>query len=145
MLILWQGKLSCRLCRLYSCPAANELVCFAALLRVAYRLLTARVVPISSCSYRLPFRYIHDITLASAASLNVIADGAGIDTNLDMHRAASFGNLLTNLNLGLGSRPFQAGGRGDRGAHSGATSKALHCVAVRLQGRQLHARMAALP
>ncbi|KAL4441064.1 hypothetical protein ABPG77_010495 [Micractinium sp. CCAP 211/92] len=79
-------------------------------------------------SYRLPFRYIHDITLASAASLNVIADGAGIDTNLDMHRAASFGNLLTNLNLGLGSRPFQAGGRGDRGAHSGATSKALHCL-----------------
>ncbi|KAL4457378.1 hypothetical protein ABPG75_012243 [Micractinium tetrahymenae] len=70
-------------------------------------------------SYRLPFRYIHDITLASAASLNVIADGAGIDTNLDMHRAASYGNLLTNLDLGLGLRPFQAGGRGDRGAHSG--------------------------
>lgn len=70
-------------------------------------------------SWQISNRYIHDLTLASGASLNVLSDGGGVDCNIDLHRAAPHGNLFTDLNLGLGARPFASGGRSDRGAHSG--------------------------
>ena len=64
-------------------------------------------------------KYIHDITVASGSSLNVFHTGRGVDLNLDHHRAGSFANLFTDINLGYGLRPFSSGGRQDRGAHSG--------------------------
>lgn len=63
--------------------------------------------------------FIHDITISDAASMNVVADSAGWNLNLDHHRTAPSLNLFTNLNMGVGTRPFASGGRSDRGAHSG--------------------------
>ena len=58
--------------------------------------------------------------------------GRGVDINLDHHRAGSFANLFTNINLGYGLRPFASGGRKDRGAHSGGWASAVrqHPAAV---------------
>lgn len=68
---------------------------------------------------RVQSPFIHDITVASSASMNVVQDSAGFNLNIDHHRTAPFSNLFTNLNMGHGTRPFQSGGRGDRGAHAG--------------------------
>ena len=37
---------------------------------------------------------IHDITVASGATLNVFNDGYGVDLNLDHHRAGPYGELI---------------------------------------------------
>jgi hypothetical protein len=63
--------------------------------------------------------YYHDVSLENGALLNVVARGGGADLNLDLHRSGPWGNLFTQLAMGAGQRPFDAGGRGDRGAHSG--------------------------
>lgn len=72
---------------------------------------------VSGLSVAAPF--IHDITISSSSSMNVVMDSAGFNLNLDHHRTAPFANLFTNLNMGHGTRPFASGGRGDRGAHAG--------------------------
>lgn len=66
-----------------------------------------------------PACYIHDYTVASSSSMNVLQDSSGRDLNLDHHRTAPFLNLFSNLNVGLGTRPFESGGKQSRGAHSG--------------------------
>ncbi|KAL4457386.1 hypothetical protein ABPG75_012251 [Micractinium tetrahymenae] len=68
---------------------------------------------------RVQSPFIHDITIASSASMNVVQESAGFNLNIDHHRTAPFANLFTNLNMGYATRPFESGGRGDRGAHSG--------------------------
>ncbi|PSC69036.1 band 7 [Micractinium conductrix] len=72
--------------------------------------------------FRVATRWIHDVTVASGASLNVFTQGGGADLNIDHHRAGPFGNLFTDIGVGLGLRPFHSGGRDDRGAHAGRTS-----------------------
>lgn len=69
--------------------------------------------------FELRNTYIHDVTVTSGSSLNVIMDGKGVDLNLDHHRTAPWGNLFTNLHLGCGTRPFASGGKKTRGAYSG--------------------------
>ncbi|PSC69079.1 band 7 [Micractinium conductrix] len=68
---------------------------------------------------RVSAPFIHDISIASAASMNVVTESNGFNLNIDHHRTAPFANLFTNLNMGWGTRPFASGGRGDRGAHAG--------------------------
>jgi hypothetical protein len=80
------------------------------------------------CRFNIAAKYIHDITVASGSSLNVFHTGRGVDLNLDHHRAGSFANLFTNINLGYGLRPFASGGRKDRGAHSGAQWPLQRCA-----------------
>jgi hypothetical protein len=41
---------------------------------------------------------------------------------MDHHREANYASLFSNLDCGAGTRPFNSGGSGDRGAHSGAYS-----------------------
>ena len=71
------------------------------------------------CRFNIATRWIHDITVASGASVNVFSAGRGLDVNLDHHRAAPFTNLVTDLNLGYGTRPFSSGGDAGQAAHSG--------------------------
>jgi hypothetical protein len=52
----------------------------------------------------------------------VFASGRGVDLNMDQNREANCSNLFSNLDLGAGTRPFNSGGAGNRGAHSGAYS-----------------------
>lgn len=63
--------------------------------------------------------YIHDVSLSSATSLNVVMEGRGVSLNFDHHRTAPWGNLVTSIILGDGARAFRSGGRQGRGAHSG--------------------------
>lgn len=63
--------------------------------------------------------FIHDVTLASSTSLNVVMQGRGFDLNFDHHRTAPWANLVADINLGAGSRAFKSGGNSAMGAHSG--------------------------
>lgn len=67
-------------------------------------------------------RYWHDVTLAIFAENTVFSNGGGFDLNIDMHRGGPHNNLLSNLNTGLGQRPFKSGGSDGRGAHSAANN-----------------------
>ena len=44
------------------------------------------------------------------------------DLNIDHHRRCSFLNLFSNLDHGVGSRPFQSSGESSQGPHSGPFS-----------------------
>lgn len=62
----------------------------------------------------------HGISMEGGALLNVASRSGGTDLVLDLHRSGPWGNLFTALDMGpSGKRSFDAGGRGDRGAHGG--------------------------
>ena len=65
-------------------------------------------------------KFLHDISLEWYVLHTVYADGHGVDLAIDHHREANYSNLFTNVDCGLGTRPFASGGSFDRGAHSGA-------------------------
>jgi hypothetical protein len=65
-------------------------------------------------------RFVHDISVEWYALHTVFANGQGVDLNMDHHREANYSSLFSNLNCGAGTRPFDSGGSGNRGAHSGA-------------------------
>lgn len=66
-------------------------------------------------NFNIATRYIHDLTTEQYASGNVFSNGTGENINLDHHMSAPHHNLYTNLNLGIGGRPFESAGGGDRG------------------------------
>ncbi|KAL4422481.1 hypothetical protein ABPG75_008678 [Micractinium tetrahymenae] len=66
------------------------------------------------------YRWYHDLSLAIFSELCVFSNGKGVDVNIDSHRGGTHHNLLSNINVGRGTRPFQSGGAQYRGAHSGA-------------------------
>jgi hypothetical protein len=39
---------------------------------------------------------------------------------MDHHREANYSSLFSQLDCGAGTRPFESGGSGNRGAHAGA-------------------------
>ena len=67
-------------------------------------------------------RLVHDISVEWYALHTVFANGRGLDLNMDHHREANYSSLFSNLDCGAGTRPFDSGGSGNRGAHSGAYS-----------------------
>lgn len=69
--------------------------------------------------FRITAPFYHDISLEGGALLNVISSGGGANLNLDLHRSGPWGNLFSQLGMGLAARPFDAGGRDGRGAHAG--------------------------
>ena len=70
---------------------------------------------------RFDFRmkFIHDISVSHCAG-NVCSVGKGVDVCFDHHKRAPYENLFTDIDLGLGSRPWMCGGGADLGKHSGA-------------------------
>ncbi len=64
--------------------------------------------------------FVHDISLEWYALHTVYSHGRGANLAMDHHREANYANLFTDLDCGLGTRPFASGGSHDRGAHSGA-------------------------
>ena len=66
--------------------------------------------------------FVHDISVEWYALHTVFANGRGVDLNMDHHREANYSSLFSNLDCGAGTRPFNSGGSGNRGAHSGAYS-----------------------
>jgi Pectate lyase superfamily protein len=67
-------------------------------------------------------KMVHDISVEWYALHTVFANGRGVDLNMDHHREANYSSLFSNLDCGAGTRPFNSGGSGNRGAHSGAYS-----------------------
>jgi hypothetical protein len=67
-------------------------------------------------------KLVHDISVEWYALHTVFSNGRGVDLNMDHHREANYSTLFSNLDCGAGTRPFNSGGSGDRGAHSGAYS-----------------------
>ncbi len=72
--------------------------------------------------FDLQTKFVHDISVEWYALHTVFANGRGVDLNMDHHREANYASLFSNLDCGAGTRPFNSGGSGDRGAHSGAYS-----------------------
>jgi hypothetical protein len=67
-------------------------------------------------------KFVHDISVEWYALHSVFANGRGADLNMDHHREANYSSLFSNLDCGACKRPFNSGGSGNRGAHSGAYS-----------------------
>jgi hypothetical protein len=71
-------------------------------------------------NFDLQTKFVHDISIEWYALHTVFAKGRGVDLNMDHHREANYSSLFSQLDCGAGTRPFNSGGSGDRGAHSGA-------------------------
>ena len=64
-------------------------------------------------------QFYHDITAQSAIGC-VFTGGNAINLSIDHHRWASYENLFTDIDGGLGNRLFQSSGGGNRGMHTAA-------------------------
>ncbi|HEY6806263.1 MAG TPA: glycosyl hydrolase family 28-related protein [Pyrinomonadaceae bacterium] len=73
-------------------------------------------------NFSIETKMVHDISVEWYALHTVFSNGRGIDLNMDHHREANYSSLFSNLDCGAGTRPFNSGGSGNRGAHSGAYS-----------------------
>ena len=66
-------------------------------------------------------RFVHSLSLFAGSSGNVFSNGKGVDIAFDHHRKAPIENLFTNIDLGIGARPWYSGGNSRyEAAHSGA-------------------------
>ena len=65
-------------------------------------------------------KFMHDITVDHHAAGNVCAQGKGVDICFDHHKDAPYENLFSDIDIGLGTRPWQCGGGADLGKNTGA-------------------------
>jgi Pectate lyase superfamily protein len=72
--------------------------------------------------FNVQTRFVHDISVEWYALHTVFSKGRGVDLNMDHHREANYSSLFSQLDCGAGTRPFDSGGSGNRGAHAGAYS-----------------------
>lgn len=65
-------------------------------------------------------KFIHDLTVSGGSYFNVFKRGSGVDLAFDHHERAPTGNLFTDIDLGVGKRPFVCGGGSALGKNCGA-------------------------
>ncbi len=70
-------------------------------------------------NFAVECQFIHDVTVQSAMGC-VFAGGHAVNLCMDHHRWASYENLFTDIDAGLGKRLFQSSGGGQRGMHTAA-------------------------
>jgi len=70
--------------------------------------------------FNIRTRFVHDLTFGQTATGNVFSEGRGIDLCFDFHRFAPYENLLTDIDLGRGTRPWASGGTQGKGRHAAA-------------------------
>jgi len=70
---------------------------------------------------RFDFRmkFVHDISVSGAAGI-VVSKGKGVDLCFDHHKRAPYEILFTDIDLGLGTRPWKSGGGAGLGKNAGA-------------------------
>ena len=70
---------------------------------------------------RFDFRmkFIHDISVSGTAGV-VVSKGKGVDLCFDHHKRAPYEILFTDIDLGLGTRPWKCGGGAGLGKNAGA-------------------------
>jgi len=69
--------------------------------------------------FAIETRFIHDLTVQSSVGC-VFARGRAVDLCMDHHCWASYENLFTDIDAGLGRQLFASGGGSNRGNHSAA-------------------------
>ena len=65
-------------------------------------------------------KYYHDIGLENFGMLNVYTKGKGVDLCMDHHKTCPHSNLMCDIDVGDGNRPFDSGGGEDLGPNTGA-------------------------
>jgi hypothetical protein len=67
-----------------------------------------------------PFLQAHDISFEWFTTHTVFRKGSGTDLNIDFHREATYANLVSDVNLGEATRPYDSGGAKGRGPYAGS-------------------------
>jgi len=65
-------------------------------------------------------KFVHDISVEWYGAAHGLCQWPRHRLNMDHHREANYSSLFSNLDCAAGTRPFNSGGSGNRGAHSGA-------------------------
>ncbi len=65
-------------------------------------------------------KFMHELTVDHHCSGNVCAHCQGVNLCFDNHKDAPYENLFTDIDIGLGARPWECGGGIDRGKQAGA-------------------------
>lgn len=76
--------------------------------------------------------FLHDFTVQALANGNVASKSKGVDINFDHHGEAPYENLFSDIDIGLGTRPWESSGRN----HSGARETFWN-----IRARQAHSRL----
>ncbi|KAJ9520690.1 hypothetical protein QJQ45_007551 [Haematococcus lacustris] len=69
--------------------------------------------------FNIARKYVHDLSVDFFTRSVVWSEGTGLDVNLDHHKGQTYSVLWTNLDLGLGTRPWDNGGSANRGLDAG--------------------------
>ncbi|MFA6961744.1 MAG: glycosyl hydrolase family 28-related protein [Opitutaceae bacterium] len=79
--------------------------------------------------FDIRMKFVHDISVSHAAGV-VVSKGKGVDLCFDHHKRAPYEILFTDIDLGLGTRPWKCGGGVGLGKNAGArvTFWNLHAV-----------------
>jgi hypothetical protein len=59
--------------------------------------------------FDIRMKFVHDISVSHAGGV-VVSNGKGVDLCFDHHKRAPYETLFTNIDLGLGTRPWKCGG-----------------------------------
>ena len=96
------GRLAIRRSRSPACAQALPLV---ARPRVRHAALQGAVDCVIN-NFQITSVFAYELTLSGFALGNVVANGRCADGTLEFSHGAAYGNLVTNVHLGTGSKPF---------------------------------------
>lgn len=82
--------------------------------------------------FAIETQFVHDVTVQSAMGC-VFASGRAVNLNMDHHCWASYENLFTDIDAGMGTRLFESSGGGNRGQHT-ATGETFWNIRARVTG-----------
>lgn len=71
-------------------------------------------------NFEFKTHFVHDFTVSSTQSGNVVKNGKGTNISLDHHKKAPCENLFCNIDVGKGSEIWRCGGGSSLGKHCGA-------------------------
>lgn len=69
--------------------------------------------------FDIRMKFVHDISVSGTAGV-VVSQGKGLDLCFDHHKRAPYEILFTDIDLGLGTRPWKSGGGAGLGKDAGA-------------------------
>ena len=69
--------------------------------------------------FDIRMKFVHDISVSGTAGV-VVSQGKGLDLCFDHHKRAPYETLFTDIDLGLGTRPWKSGGGSGLGKNAGA-------------------------
>ncbi len=61
-------------------------------------------------NFNISVRMYHDISISYYEQSTALINGTAKDLNMDHHRRGPYANLWSNIDLGIGARPFASSG-----------------------------------